>query len=155
MVIYSLYPSHTCMFVCIGTLIPELSLTLAIYFMRWNFLKHATKWRCHKRKKNNNTFDHLALGVHNIFISYFFPHFFSLFLFSSYFRVHILHWHVMLVGMRMNLYWSKHSTCSTWNAMISSLSYAYILYGVRSYGLFCTVVGVSIRHSCACVFMFR
>lgn len=81
MVIYSLYPSHTCMFVCIGTLIPELSLTLAIYFMRWNFLKHATKWRCHKRKKNNNTFDHLALGVHNIFISYFFHIFFSISLF--------------------------------------------------------------------------
>lgn len=31
----------------------------------------------------------------------------------------------------------------------------HILYGVRSYGLYCTVVGVSIRHSCACVFMFR
>lgn len=93
---------------CIGTLI----LILWLYFMWWNFTKHATKWRCHKRWKKTrhpNTFDHLAFGEHNIFISFFFR-IFSLFLSHSViFQSFVKRWCAMMAGKRIRLlieYWT-------------------------------------------------
>lgn len=118
---------------------PLYSNSTRLYFMRWNCSKHATEWRCHKQQQQQRhtkksekstpskyTFDHLALGVHNIFISYFFSTFFLVSSFHSFSCGA-----VRCVrdggkkdenGIDRIPYWT-----STWmlNMMISSLSYAY------------------------------
>lgn len=71
----------------VGTLILELNSAIfhavKLFETRQRMtMSQATTTTPHKKKSEKSTpskytFDHLALGVHNIFISYFFPLFFS------------------------------------------------------------------------------
>lgn len=69
-----------CTHECIGTLIH----LLWLYFMQWNCMKHATNWRCHKRKKNYIQ-THLTIwrSASIIFLFHIFSTFFFSFLFPS------------------------------------------------------------------------